>query len=186
MDDQLDMRGRWDDRYRGLDPTVPVRYGGAETYQMAADFLADVDVLEDWGCGSGGFRPFFRGKTYVGVDGSQTPFADVVADLQTYRSSPDGILLRHVLEHNYGWRAVLENAVASFRKKLCIILFTPLKEAEEEIRHNRDYGVDVPDLSLPGRELFDRLDGLIVRSYYDMPTESQYGSETVIFATRLN
>jgi len=92
------MLGKWDDWYRDVDA---VRHcGGIQTYKLAADFLKDMSTVEDWGCGAGGFRKFYKGK-YKGIDGSANKYVDKVADLRTYRSSVDGILVRHVLEHNY-------------------------------------------------------------------------------------
>jgi len=68
---------------------------------------------------------------YIGIDGSDTPFASRIADLRTYRSKAEGILIRHVLEHNYDWEAILAGAVESFQKKLCLILFTPFAAEPE-------------------------------------------------------
>jgi hypothetical protein len=103
--------------------------GETATYQMAAAFLADVDTVEDWGCGAGGFKRFCLAPTYRGIDGSRTPHADEIVDLCAYRSTAEGILLRHVLEHNPRWLTMLDNALASFTRKLCLILFTPLSQA---------------------------------------------------------
>ena len=172
--------GKWDEWYKGLQPGHEnvALYGEALTYRMAAAFLADVEDVEDWGCGKGGFRLFCQSK-YKGIDGSRTPHAEVIADLATYRSSPEGILLRHVLEHNYEWESILHSAVRSFRKKLCIILFTPFAEATQEIAHNRGLGVDVPDLSLAQKDIERHLGGLRWRLFANLPTKSQYKIEHV-------
>ena len=84
-------------------------------------------TVEDWGCGLGWFRRYISPpREYLGIDGSASPFADIVHDLRTYRSGkPHGILMRHVLEHNHHWKPILDNAIASFTKGLCLILFTP-------------------------------------------------------------
>ncbi len=107
--------GKWDGWYRNLSAANQdaVLYGDAVTYLMAAAFLADVDEVEDWGCGGGGFRHFCVSSRYVGLDGSKTPFADKIVDLCTYRSTAPGIMMRHVLEHNYEWERV-----ARFRRPI--------------------------------------------------------------------
>src|SRR5438309_1438200 len=108
--------GKWNPFYREITRTE--LYGDDITYKRASDFLADVSEVEDWGCGLGGFRRFCR-TPYIGIDGSKSAFADKIADLASYRSQADGILIRHVLEHDYRWRKILDNAVNSFRSKLC-------------------------------------------------------------------
>src|SRR5665213_2393727 len=137
--------GKWDRSYARLKGDgaegVKTKYGAATTYQIAGAFLAGCAEVEDWGCGRATFRPYCAG-TYIGVDGSRTPYADKIAELGTYRSSVDGILLRHVLEHNYNWPKVLDAAVASFRKRLCVVLFTPFADTTRELAHNGSYGVD--------------------------------------------
>lgn len=135
---------KWDASYSNLLPTPGGTrlYADATTYLMAAAFLADIDEVEDWGCGSGGFRQFCPGK-YIGLDGSQTPFADKIVDLCTYRSTATGIMMRPVLEHNYQWEMILKSALDSFRKKFCLILFTPFVEETKEIAHNREkFGIE--------------------------------------------
>jgi hypothetical protein len=179
------MLGKWDAWYANLTKKDEgaFRYGDTETYALAAGFLHDVDVVEDWGCGLAGFRRFYHG-TYLGVDGSHTPCADVIADLVTYTSYVAGIVMRHVLEHNYEWERVLDNAVQSFRDKLCVILFTPLQVGPTiEIAHNRDHGVDVPDLAFNREQLEKHLVGL---KYHHtvLKTNTGYGEETIYYIER--
>src|SRR4051794_32584940 len=95
--------GKWDAAYRNLTLATSKFYSDATTYLMAAAFLADIDEVEDWGCGGGGFRKFCISPRYIGLDGSKTPHADKIVDLCTYRSSTTGIMMRHILEHNYEW-----------------------------------------------------------------------------------
>lgn len=140
------MIGKWDKWYDGVKTMGSFRYGNTETYKLAADFLADIEVVEDWGTGMGGFKKVFNG-TVIGVDGTKTPFVDIVADLRGYASNVDGIVMRHVLEHNYDWTMVLTNAINSFNKKFCLVIFTPFTEKTKEIAHNASHGVDVPDIS---------------------------------------
>src|SRR5436190_20051954 len=128
------MLGKWDGWYKDVKSMSSFRYGNTSTYQMGADFLADMPEVEDWGCGTGGFKRLYNGK-YIGLDGSKNPFVDKVVDLREYRSNVDGIFMRHVLEHNYDWQAVLENAVASFKKKFYLAIFTPFMDKTHEIKH---------------------------------------------------
>lgn len=119
--------------------------GDSESYRIGADFLQDCDLVEDWGCGPGWFASV-RGGRCVSIDGSRSPFADLQADLEEYTSDVDGIFMRHVLEHNYQWRKILENALRSFRKKMVLALFTPWSDDEtKEIRFVEEIGV--PHLS---------------------------------------
>lgn len=176
------MIGKWDKWYKNVKTPGSFRYGNTKTYQLAGDFLADCETVEDWGCGTCGFKEHCKGK-YIGVDGSKTPFTDVVADLRTYLSRADGIMMRHVLEHNYDWKDVLLNALHSFEKKLCIVLFTPFVEQTGEIAHNKKHGVDVPDIAFNREELeeyFDHLD-------WRMETHrsgTHYGEEHIYYIKR--
>ena len=173
--------GKWDGWYSNL--AAPIFYGDATTYVAAAAFLADVSEVEDWGCGGGGFRQFCLSR-YVGIDGSNTPFADKKVDLCTYRSTAPGILLRHVLEHNYAWEPILDGAVASFQRKLCVILFTPFAEQTKEIAHNRSLGVDVPDIAFSRHDVERHFDGLTWKLLPNIKTQSQYEVEHVYFVWR--
>jgi hypothetical protein len=146
--------GKWDQWYEGLSATPGAfKYSDTITYELGCDFLSDCAVVEDWGTGAGGFKRFRPDA--IGVDGSNTPHAEKkYIDLVNYVSPCDGIFMRHVLEHNYEWAAVLRNALRSATKKLCIVLFTPLSETgSQEIAHNKIHGVDVPDMSLGRDEL---------------------------------
>lgn len=139
------------------------RYSDTETYKKGYDFLHnDCEKIEDWGCGTGGFKRFFKESSnqYVGVDGSNTPFSNIKADLLKYTSTVDGIFMRHVMEHNYDWKIMFHNACRSFTKKMCLIIFTPFSSTDEtvEIAHNLHHGVDVPDLSLSKRDLLEIID----------------------------
>ncbi|MEO8586875.1 MAG: hypothetical protein ABI584_11995 [Acidobacteriota bacterium] len=171
--------GKWNRFYEGRRlPADGMMYGGATTYYMAGAFLVNCREIEDWGCGAGGFRRFCGG-TYIGIDGSRTPFAEKVVDLTTYRSAVDGILLRHVLEHNYNWTKILDGAVTSFRRKLCVVLFTPFSDTTRELRHNRDEGLDVPDLSFAAGDIEAHFAGLNWKLFRGIESKSQYGVEHV-------
>ena len=152
------MSDKWNDWYKNLtlNDMGSFVYGDTETYKMGYLFLKDCDKVEDWGCGAGGFKRFFVNgdlNKYTGIDGSKTPFADVITDLTKYMSNVDGIFMRHVLEHNYDWKLILGNACKSFNKKMCLILFTHFSDETKEIAHNLKHGVDVPDLSFNKNEL---------------------------------
>ena len=177
--------GKWDAWYKDVQRTEndAFLYGDALTYRMAASFFADVDVVEDWGCGRGGFRNFCTSR-YVGVDGSRTPYADKIADLADYRTDAEGILLRHVLEHDYNWEKILANAVKSFRRKLCIVLFTDFSESTRELAHNKALGVDVPDLSFAQADIEKHLAGNHFKLVKGLVTKSQYKIEHVYFVWR--
>jgi hypothetical protein len=174
--------GKWDRWYENLDSQTmsAFRYGDTVTYRMAAAFMVDVKMLEDWGCGAAGFKRFYRGS-YVGVDGSHTPFADRIVDLCEYESNADGILIRHVLEHNYRWEAILDAAVRSFNKKLCLILFTPFADRTKEIAQNRQHGVDVPDICFCRQDIERKFSDLRWELFQDIATPTGYGMEHVYF-----
>lgn len=169
---------KWNGWYAGMNSEPSAfRYGDTLTYQIAADFLADCDVVADWGCGAGGFKRFCK-TTYIGVDGSDTPHATVKADLATYCAASDGILLRHVLEHDYDWALILENALSAARKKLVLVLFTPMQETTREIAHNRQHGVDVPDIGFSERDI-EKFFGNRAWTCHTYQTATGYGQETV-------
>lgn len=173
--------GKWDRWYADLDEPQP--YGDTVTYQIGADWLAGCSLVEDWGCGKGWMRRLIPDDRYRGVDGSRTPFADVIADLAVYRSDVAGVFIRHVLEHNYGWKKVLDGALMSARERLCLVLFTPLADQTGEIAFAADPGV--PDIAF-------RLDDLTTRieiagfcwTVETLPTATQYGVETVLRCER--
>lgn len=170
--------GKWDRWYAGL--TEPQPYGDTPTYEMGAEFLAPCEMVEDWGCGKGWFRRFRR-DGYSGVDGSWSPFADVVADLVTYRSSVPGVFMRHVLEHNYDWAAILDNAVASFTERMVLVTFTPFSDRTHEITFAPDPGV--PDMSFRLSDLTDRFGDATWRCE-ELQTATQYGVEAIFFLER--
>jgi len=171
---------RWDSTY-ALGMSRPQPYGGTETYDLGADWLGKCKTVEDWGCGKGYFRTYFEGDRYRGIDGSQTPWADEIADLAEYRSQPDGIFMRHVLEHDPRWSEILTNAVASFQERLVLVLFTPMGEKTEQIAWNDKQGV--PDLSFAEFDITDHLGDLDwSRKYVESAT--QYGGETVFRVER--
>lgn len=178
--DKENNMGKWNKWYRNISKDkVPNTYGDDTTYRMAAEFLKDVDTVEDWGCGGGGFTNF-RKTGYVGVDGSKTPFADKIVDLSNYTSNVQGIHLRHILEHNYKWEDILRNALISFTHKLCLTLFTPFTEVTKRIAHNK---INVPDISFRKEDITDILNAYDVKFTLidNIKTTSQYDVEHVFF-----
>ena len=151
---------KWNSWYENLtlENIGSFKYSNTVTYQLGYEFLKNCNRIEDWGCGTGGFKLFFindNPNKYFGIDGSITPFSNIKADLTQYISKTNGIFMRHVLEHNYEWKKILHNACKSFINKMCLILFTPFINETKEISHNLNYGVDVPDLSFNKDELID-------------------------------
>jgi hypothetical protein len=175
--------GKWDSWYRDLSlgEDAPL-YGDATTYLMAAAFFADVKEVEDWGCGRGGFRRFCLSERYIGVDGSKTPYAEKVVDLCTYKSTAEGILLRHVLEHNNEWARILSGALISFQRKLCIILFTPFAAETKQINYTP--GLDVPDISFKQSDIEQHFSEVSWKLLKGIKTETQYGIEHVYLVWR--
>jgi len=174
------MGDKWNIWYKDLtiNDLGCFRYGNTITYELGYKFLQTCNSIEDWGCGAGGFKRFFINdlNRYKGVDGSKTPFADIKIDLTNYYSSVDGIFMRHVLEHNYEWKLILENACKSFTQKMCLILFTPFSDETVEISHNLKHGVDVPDIS------FNKNDLLIIFNKYNI----NYELTTIVSDTGYN
>jgi hypothetical protein len=119
-----------------------------ETYRIAGQYLSGKGLVEDWGCGTTYARQFVAAP-YRGVDGAWSPWADEVVNLTEYRSSVPKILMRHVLEHNWEWRTVLENMLCSFTDRACLVLF--LRPGVEDVniyRNPREGHRHVPALSL--------------------------------------
>jgi hypothetical protein len=100
--------------------------------QGMAWLLETCETVEDWGCGMAWARRFAPEGRYTGIDGSPAaePFADVICDLRDWETSVDGIFMRHVLEHNQDFDVILGNAMASFRKRLVVIGFTPWSDGD--------------------------------------------------------
>ena len=167
----------WYDRDSSL-----AEYGDKHTYSIGVEFLQGLAV-EDWGCGRGWFKAVHQGP-YVGIDGTTSQHADIVADLREYKSSTPGLWLRHVLEHNWDWERVLDNAVASAEQKIAIIVFTPNGNGEQ-----LDYTeeLDVPDIAIPHKVIAETMKaaGFTVEQK-TLQTGSHYGEETIFLGTKLS
>jgi len=184
--------GNWDDYWKkATEPKVAKQIveqeqEGDTTYKLAASWLWDCQEVEDWGCGLGPFKSFCNPNTqYIGIDGSQTSIVNRIVDLETYTSSVEGLLIRHVLEHNYEWRKILENALRSFTKRFCLVLFTPFSSGgTQQLAFWEHVGRGVPDLSLSREEIVSLFSGMSWTSQEYIPTRTQYGIEHVFFVER--
>jgi hypothetical protein len=171
--------GKWDSWYSDL-TDEPRPYAATETYRLGADWLAPCSLVADWGCGGGFLTRYIEPERYRGIDGSATPFADVIADLAEYRSEAPGIFMRHVLEHDLRYADILDNALASFTERMALVLFTPLVESTHVAAWNDDPGV--PDIAFALSDLTDPMDAAgVLWSAETLATESHYGSETIIY-----
>lgn len=181
--------GLWEPTYRSR-PAFP--YGTDKTYLIGAKYLSCCQTVEDWGCGTQWFRrvmnqvdPTVR---VLGLDGS-AGFCDRVVDLHQYipQPRPEGIFLRHVLEHNREWRTILEHALTSFEKRMVLVLFTPFSERETLLsEYSFPTGGSCPYLSLSQAELGRILygHGLHFRVETMPSPETEFGLETVYWISR--
>lgn len=160
-------------------------YGPSDTYRMAAEWLLGL-AIEDWGCGYAQFQGFHSGR-YRGIDGT-AGWADTVADLRDDDLGgprPEGILIRHVLEHNPDWRLILKNAAARFTKRMVLVVFTPdsgAPGADKVLAHVSDVNVD--DLALSHAEIESFFASCGVLEKHHVPTATGYEGETVWLVER--
>ncbi|MDA1276322.1 MAG: hypothetical protein O2960_20085 [Verrucomicrobia bacterium] len=117
--------GAWNKSY-AEHTVMPLKYGDELSYRVSAALLDDLETVEDWGCGCAYAKRFFHHASYLGIDGSKSKWNDITEDLRLRKSKPDGILLRHVLEHNDNWKTLLINAIECSQKRLVIVFFLPL------------------------------------------------------------
>lgn len=173
---------KWDPWYNHIPQgSDPKPYGNTRAYQLGAAWLERCPLVEDWGCGLGYMRNFIPKARYKGIDGTRSPFADVLADLVEYRSAVSGIYMRGVIEHDYQWRKILENAVASFKDRMCLVLFTPMSNVPRQIAYNDEIGV--PDLCFAPHDLTPVFDEQLVKvaSVEYIKSDTAYGGETIFY-----
>ena len=97
--------------------------------------------------------------------------------------------MRHVIEHNWGWKEIIMNAISSIKKKMVLILFTPLSEVTQEMpegtKLNKEFGIDVPNISFSVNDLINIFNvfGCSI-SQDNYKTNTQYGVETVFLITK--
>jgi hypothetical protein len=174
--------GKWDTWYAGV--TEPELFGDAKTYKTAAAWLKPCRTIGDWGCGKGGFSTFLNPpQQYFGFDGSQTPFATEIVDLASFRFVTEGILLRHVIEHDLHWQAILKNAAASFTKRMVVVLFTPMLDPPKTMRcigfQALDGGAEVVNLSFSADTIVDTVGSELLVDVKAVQSNTQFGAETV-------
>jgi hypothetical protein len=167
-------KAHWD-RYYRTTKLDRIHMGRKDTYLKATEFLDEPGrVLEDWGGGTGKAGEFVKHANYRVVDGSPNRHADQVAELHRYRSSPDAILIRHVLEHNHTWRAILHNAVESFTWRFVLVLFTPLAD---HTHNTANPGKNLPYYRFKLDDLLAVINPLAVRI-------EPVGTETIFYIAR--
>lgn len=172
--------GAWN---RSYTDTPKFHYGDDTTYEKGIAFLDGHGLIEDWGCGFAHAREFVKESPYRGIDGS-SPLADRIVDLCEYRSEADCVFMRHVLEHNYEWPRILEGALASFRKRMALVLFTPFADTTHVLTTSHGLtSVAVPDIAFRKEDLTQYFDGLTVGEE-SLQTESQYGVEHIFYLER--
>ena len=162
-------------------------YIDSESYLTGASWLSDCEPVEDWGCGKGWFAYTAPGLNVISLDGSNTPFADKVVDLEVYRSAVEGIFMRSVAEHNYGWDKILSNLLDSFSKKAFVQFYTPMNyDSSEAVLIQTSPGYDdVPELSIPASVWEDMIIGSGANFKKEtIDSELVYGEETMYFISK--
>lgn len=177
--------GLWDKSYKNK---FEVKlYDDPTTGKVAGGFLNDqeIAVVEDWGCGLGGFQAYMGpGQEYVGIDGSLTVAASKIVDLETYITQIDAIHMRHILEHNPGWARILNNALNSFRKRMVLTLFTPFQEKTQVIKkypNFNDTGMEMIDIGFQRSDIVSEFHDIAWFSIENIKTGTQYGVEHMFF-----
>jgi hypothetical protein len=165
------MTGKWDYRH-GLQ----IAYGDETSYAKGMAYLDGHGAIEDWGCGTAFAKRFATRSSYIGIDGSRSAFRDKAADLRTYTSKADCIFMRHVLEHNYEWRRILTNAVASFKRRMVLVIFTPFADETRPIA----IWSGIPDIAFRKEDLTE-IFGHLVYSEESLQTETQYKTEHIFY-----
>lgn len=132
------------------------------TYIRSGAYLSGPGLVEDWGCGWG-MASRFIGAPYRGIDGADRGGRIVQADLRTYRSDVPKALMRHVLEHNWEWRDILDNFLSSFTDRAVLVLFVPPGKGDVDIpgvawKNVPAHGDEPPGLQLDEEDLLHILD----------------------------
>jgi hypothetical protein len=171
--------GRWEHLYSGLKPDHPL-YGDSTTYKLGGEWLDGCKTVADWGCGLQNARHYILGE-YIPLDGSRSGHEDtIIVDLAEYRGESEGIFMRHVLEHDYRWAKILDNALDSFTKRMALILFTPMAESTREIGFTEE--MPCPDLSFSMEDILGPVrERKIAVRHENMPTGTWYHEETIFY-----
>lgn len=166
----------WDWDYTRYDR--PYAFGDETTYQLGMAWLSDCKTVEDWGAGMAFARKFVvPGQEYTAIDGHHTSdrFVDHIADLREWQSRPDGIFMRHILEHNRDWRVILDNALESFQQKMALIMFTPFRDVTAPSR-----GDALLDIHFRREDLAERFIDLIDHEEH-LRTGTQFSEEHIFY-----
>jgi hypothetical protein len=123
---------------------------------------------------------------YFGIDNDPSADSDLAADLASYTSTCDGILVRHVLEHDLRWRNILSNALASFRRRMVLVVSTPFVRATIDSHGVHEFATDdcAPELHFCRGDLVRELRGLSFRLEENVPTDSPFGREHVFYVSK--
>jgi hypothetical protein len=177
--------GLWDRFYKSKkDRKV---YDDPATAKIAGALLnqENIQTIQDWGCGYGGFKDYIgEQQTYIGVDGSKTRYADVIADLEEYTSDVDAVHVRHILEHNPGWLNILNNSLKSFNKRMVLTLFTPYQDETKVIHRYPNFnntGVEMVDIGFARNDLISRFEAENIKwtAIENIKTETLYHVEHI-------
>jgi len=173
---------RWD--YSHWAGREPEPYGDEVTYRLGLGWLAALgcERIEDWGAGLAYGRRFAPEGRYTAIDScpSAAPWVDHFADLLAWEGRPDGLFMRHVLEHEPRWEALLDHAAASFGSAMCLVIFTPFGERTAPLRAD-----SFLDLSFRKADLTARLTGPgLSFTERRVVTGTRYGAEHVFFIRR--
>lgn len=146
------------------------------SYMMAARWLDGCGPLvRDWGCGFGYARKFFIKSRYEGVD-AWNKMADRCVDLRLFSEPSEGILIRYVLEHNWDWEIILRNAMASFTKRMVVIITIPLNDENETLHLGNDL------ISIPKNKLLWILrDNLVKQETIQRPCPPPHSVESIFY-----
>jgi hypothetical protein len=181
-------KGRWRQWYQLLNEgDDPQPYGDDASYRILANWGADCHLVEDWGCGKGYMRNFIDDDRYLGIDGTPSPFADIVADLAAPRGVPprglpEGVVMRHVIEHDRNWNEILRNLASGFSRRCAIAVFTPMTgEPTTEIAFNSEIGI--PDISFNPPDITCHFRGCSIQCRH-IESNTQYGEETIFLIER--
>jgi hypothetical protein len=165
-------------------------YCDDSTVRKGAAFLnvPDVKVIEDWGCGYGGLKNYIGStQKYIGIDGSASPFADEIVDLEEYTSKVDAIFMRHVLEHNPNWGKILKNVMASFEKRMVLILFTPFLEITRIINEYPYWGntnISMVDIAFKKEDITQYFVGVNWSCEENLCTNTEYRIEHIFYLNK--
>jgi glycosyltransferase involved in cell wall biosynthesis len=168
-------------------PNRPRRAGCDTTYKRGATYLAGVGQVEDWGCGTAYFKRFIPAGCYRGIDNDPSTARDLAADLAEYKSAADGIFLRHIIEHDLRWLSILRNALASFQRRMVLVVSTPFTRATEEHRRIASplRGDLLPEIRFCRGDLVREFRGVAFRLEENVATDSPHGREHIFYLSKV-